>query len=193
MQFNEIPKLVINLPQRTDRLKLFNQEIKFIGNPCVQLVSGIIDPNPMKGIGQAHINCILIAKQSEWDNVLIMEDDVVFNGKENTLNYINIALQNAPNDWDILLGGIYFGSPKKHNEYWSYVKDFCGLHFYIVNSKAYDKILEYNFKMHIDRWMGSKVKCYVSNQFFATQREGFSDNTKKKEDYTKLLKKYKLL
>lgn len=150
----------------------------------------------MIGIGQAHINAILIAKQSEWDKVLIMEDDACFNGKEKTYDYVLNCLDNLPPDWDILLGGIYFSKELKNfNEYWSKVGEFCALHFYIVNYKAYNKILEYNFKQHIDRWMNqnNRLNCYVANKFFATQRNGFSDNTKTKTDYDILLKKYNLL
>ena len=196
MQFNEIPKLVINLPQRTDRLETFNDEFKVVFNSNYCIVDGIVDSNPMKGIGQAHINCILIAKQKEWDNVIIMEDDCVFQGKDKTLPYINECLLNAPKDWDILLGGVYYSKQRSpYNEYWERVGEFCGLHFYIVNSKAYDKILEYDFNHHIDRWMNqnNRLNCYVAKKFFATQIAGFSDNTNKKEDYKNLLKKYELL
>lgn len=196
MTLNDIPKLVINLPYRTDRLELFNKEFNYISDSSPQIVNGVIDPNPIKGIGQAHINCILIAKQKEYEHVIIMEDDCVFQGKEKTLDYINKCLLNAPNDWDILLGGVYYSKQRSpFNEYWERVGEFCGLHFCIVNSKAYDKILEYDFTQHIDRWMNinNRLNCYVAKKFFATQRDGFSDNTKKKEDYKNLLKKYELL
>jgi glycosyl transferase, family 25 len=195
MLLNDIPKLVINLPQRTDRLELFKQELIHI-NSHVQIINGIEHQNPMVGIGQAHINCILIAKQNEWDNVIIMEDDCIFQGKEKTLEYINNCLLNAPNDWDILLGGVYYSKKRSpFNDYWERIGEFCGLHFYIVNSKAYDKILEYDFTQHIDRWLNhnNRLNCFVAKKFFATQRDGFSDNTKKKEDYSRLLKKYELL
>lgn len=184
---------VINLPERKDRLELFKKEIEYtLLTP--EIVPGVKHNNPMIGIGQAHINCINIAKQRELTFHLVMEDDVVFNGKEKTNKYIEECIENMPLDWDILLGGIYTGKPKKYNEYWSSIDEFCGLQFYLVNSLCYDKILQYDFKTHIDRWLGKQdLKCYVANKFFATQRSGLSNNTGKNEDYSNRLKKYDLL
>lgn len=147
-----------------------------------------------EGIGQAHVNCILIAKQKEWDLVLIMEDDIEL--RKGAEDYLNLALKAVPNDWDVLLGGIYHGKNFHYNDYWNKVGEFCGLHFYIVNKSAYDKILLYDGKHHIDRWMnkgGTKLNCYVTSKFVATQRNGFSDNVSKKVDYSDKLKMYKLL
>jgi glycosyl transferase, family 25 len=196
LNFTELNKLVINLPDRKDRLESFKKELVYLPCSNLQVIPGVVHQNPMIGIAQAHINAILIAKQNGWEQVLIMEDDVCFKGKEKTYDYVINCLENIPENWDILLGGIYFCKKlEKENEYWSKVGEFCALHFYIVNSKAYDKILEYNFKQHIDRWMNQKdgLNCYVANKFFATQRNGFSDNTKLKTDYDILLKKFKLL
>lgn len=196
MRFSDIPKMVINLPHRTDRIIDFLDEFKYISDSSPQIVSGVLNDNPMIGIAQAHINCILIAKQREFEHVLIMEDDCVFQGKDKTLQYVNECLLNVPNDWDILLGGVYYSKQRsEYNSHWQRVGEFCGLHFYIVNSKAYDKILEYDFKHHIDRWLNqnNRLNCFVSKKFIATQRNGLSDNTKRKEDYSNLLKKYELL
>lgn len=196
MNFTELNKLVINLPERKERLEAFKKELIYLPCSNLQVMNGVKHQEPMLGIAQAHINAILLAQQKEWDSVLIMEDDVQFQGKEQTFDYVLNCLDNAPDDWDVLLGGIYFHKKlEKVNEYWSRVGEFCGLHFYIVNSKAYDKIIRYEGKQHIDRWMNQKggLNCYVANKFFATQRNGYSDNTKTKNDYDILLKKYKLL
>jgi GR25 family glycosyltransferase involved in LPS biosynthesis len=187
---------VINLPERTDRLAHFKEQIKYLG-VSARIVDGIRQNPSHKGIAQTHINCLMIAKQLELDDVLIMEDDIVFQGKEKTKDHYFECMQHAPNDWDILLGGVYMDKGiKKINEWWSEIGDFSGLHFYMVNSKAYDRIIDgYDNTMHIDRWMGQNkdLKKYVMNTFIATQMNGLSDNTGKKENYDRLLKKYKLL
>lgn len=196
MNFHELNKLVINLPERTDRLSQLKKELVYLPCSNLQIVSGIKNPNAWKGIAQAHLNCILIAKQNDWDNVLIMEDDLCLQGKEETYDYLLNCLENLPENWDILLGGVYFSQNlKPFNKFWNSVGEFCGLHFYIVNKKAYDKILEYDFKQHIDRWMNQKgrLNCYVTSKFIATQYGGFSDNTNSKVDYKSKLKKYKVL
>lgn len=196
MNFTELNKLVINLPERTERLEAFKKELVYLPCSNLQYVAGIKHQEPYLGIAQAHLNCILIAKQNEWPAVLIMEDDVKFQGQSQTYDYVLNCMANLPPDWDVLLGGVYFSTGiKSYNQWWNKVGEFCALHFYIVNAKAYDKILEYDGSQHIDRWMNLKgrLNCYVANKFFATQRDGYSDNTKSKTDYGILLKKYKLL
>lgn len=158
------------------------------------IVNGVLSDSPMKGIGQAHVNCIMLAKQNEWDQVLIMEDDVQL--RQGANEFITKAFQNLPPDWDILLGGLYHGKVAPYNEYWNKTGEFCGLHFYIVNKRVYDEILKYDGQNHIDRWMnkgGGKLKCYVTSRFIATQRNGFSDNVCKVVDYSDKLSRYKLL
>lgn len=195
MNWTELNKLVIHLPERVDRFEAFNKELIYL--PCnnLQYVNGIKHHHPYKGIAQAHLNCVMIAKQNEWPAVLIMEDDVVFQGKERSYDHLLNCLANVPEDWDILLGGIYFGKPTPVNDHWAKVGEFCALHFYIVNEKAYDKILEWPGDHHIDRWINEKGKlnCYVMRKFIATQRNGHSDNTGSNVNYTDRLKKYKLL
>lgn len=160
----------------------------------VLIVNGIKSLKPHEGIGQAHVNCVLLAKQHELPYACIMEDDLRL--QKGWEAYLDECLQHVPEDWDILLGGVYEGLGAKVNDYWNRVGEFCGLHFYIVNAKAYDKIIEYPGKTHIDRWMnqrGDKLKCYVTKKFFATQSPGLSNNTGKVEDYDHMISRKLLL
>jgi len=200
MNFQSLNKLVINLPERTDRLTQFKEQLVYLPCSNLQIVTGVKHNIPYKGIAQAHLNCVMLAKQNGWDSVLIMEDDIKFQGKEQTYDHLLNCLADIPPDWNILLGGIYGNFGRKQmmpvNKHWSKVDEFCGLHFYIVNSNCYYRILEYNSDTHIDRWMnegGNKLKCYVTTKFIATQFNGFSDNTKAKTDYTPYLAKFQLL
>lgn len=197
MNIQQIPSLVINLPKRKDRLLGFKEELKHIGSPDFIVIDGIIDEvNVHKGISQAHVNCVKWAKENNVPYVLIMEDDVLFQAKERTLDYINECFDNLPSDWDILLGGVSFAKGmKKYNDYWNEIGDLCGTHFYVVNSKAYDKIIAFDCNTYFDRWIGRNkdLKTFVARKFFAIQSEGFSDNTGKKEDYSRLFRKFQLL
>lgn len=187
--------LVINLPQRVDRYEHFKDEVKWIGlNPFV--IDGIIDRPALKGIAKAHMNCILMAQERDWDKVLIMEDDIVFQGKEKTIPYFNECLKNLPNDWDILLGGLYEKSKTTHyNKYWDSVECFCGLHFYIVNSGCYEKLLTWDGVSHYDKWLGKQnLSIFVTNKYISHQRDGYSDNSETVTDYNNIhLNKLKLL
>ncbi len=195
MKLETLTKLVINLPERTDRLKVFKNELKYIGSPEFTIIEGVKNKHSHRGIGQAHLNCIQYAKENKLPYILVMEDDVRFQGKEKTLNYINECLENLPSEWDVLLGGVYLAKNKKpYNDYWHSVGEFCGLQFYIVNANAYDKFLSYDFSIHIDRWVNKGgLKSFVSSKFFATQYTGISDNTGRRVDYEYRLKEFDIL
>lgn len=196
MKLTDIHKLVINLPERKDRLAIFNEELKYIGNPEYTIIQGVKHKQPHRGIGKAHINCINYARENSLPYVLIMEDDVRFQAKENTLDYINECLNNLPNDWEVLLGGAYMAKRLiPYNDHWNKITEFCGLHFYIVKASAYDKVMTYDYSTHIDRWYNanSRLNCYVAKKFFATQYVGFSDNVGRKVSYEYVLKKFDIL
>ena len=195
IDLNKINKCVINLPHRPEKLKQVKEEINsFFDNKEFQLVNGVIEDSPYKGISQAHMNCISLAKSNNWDSVLIIEDDLQF--RSNAKEYANKAFLDIPSDYNILLGGLY--STEKltpYNEFWQETKEFCGLQFYIVNSNAYDTILNFKKNMHIDRFLAGhgNLKSYVTNKFFAIQRAGHSDNVGMYKDYTDCLTDFNLL
>lgn len=197
MNIKEIQKIVINLPERSDRLIQFNEEYNKIFEDKYTIIEGVKNRLPFKGIAQAHLNCINYAKNNKLDNILIMEDDLKIVGS-NTINYINDCLYNIPDEYDILLGGVYTSAQLiNYNQYWSQTKDFSGLQFYIVNKKAYNTILKYDNNGHIDKWLannnGANLKCYVTNYFFAIQHNGYSDNVQNDTNYDHLLQRFKLL
>lgn len=192
MNLDVIPKLVINLESRPDRLTQVKKELSGWN---AYVMPGILHPNPMIGIAKAHLNCIQYAKDKGWDSVLIMEDDVLL-GK-GCAEFLNEALKFTPKDWDILLGGVYEENQvTSFNEWWDKSGEFCGLHFYIVNSKAYNKILEYDYKIHIDRWInyrGQRLNTYITKKYIAIQRDGYSNNVNANTTYNDKLNQSKLL
>lgn len=196
MNLSEIPKLVINLPTRVERLEGFFEQFKYISQgEGITVIPGVIDASPRLGIAKAHINAISHAKENKWPSVMIFEDDVLFQAKNKTIEYVQNCLFNIPENWNVLLGGVYEGRVKPYSDYWDSIGQFCGLHCYIVNEKFYDKFLSYNEKHHIDRWVNfsGSNNVYVTKKFFAIQKPGYSDNVKKDTDYSVKLKGYKLL
>lgn len=195
MTVQEIPKIIINLPERKDRLESILKEIEYIGGNYI-VINGIKTEDPKIGIAQSHILAVETAKQNGWPYVMILEDDCVFDAKEKTLNYVNECLKNIPDKWDILLGGLYEAKTISRNGiFWESVGQFCGLHCYIVNSTFYNTFKSYNPNYHIDRWLNLKGenKIFVSKKLFATQKAGYSDNVKQFKDYKSRLKRFNLL
>lgn len=201
LKIDDIPICVINLPERTDRLNRTDREIeKFFGPEKSHfLVSGIVDTPPMKGIARAHMRCIQLAKERDWPYVIIMEDDVRFQS-ERSRSYADEAFNNAPDNFDILLAGVYTNKAgiRPFNSHWQPAVDFCGLHFYVVARKAYERILQFDKTQHIDRWFsgsrkGGGLRSFVAREFFAIQYNGFSDNTGRDENYDYLIQKFRVL
>jgi GR25 family glycosyltransferase involved in LPS biosynthesis len=149
------------------------------------VIDGIPHLQPERGIGQAHTEAIKHAKIMGLDKICIMEDDIVFQGKEKTIPYFNECLNNLPSDWNILMGGVYNrGATFKENEYWNKLTTFCGLHFYIVNANCYDKLLTWNGIDHFDRWISKQnLSIFVTDKYIAHQMDGYSDNAKANTKY----------
>lgn len=166
----------------------------FFNNHDVTFIDGVRDNPTHRGIAQAHINAITHAQAERWDKVLIMEDDVRFQSILSR-SYADRAMSNLPQDWDILLSSVYLSRGlTRINEYWSETKEFCGLTFYIVHERAYQRIIGFDKSIQIDRAMTKLgLRCFVANEFFAIQYEGYSDNAKKVVNYSNLLSKFKLL
>lgn len=191
-----VNKLVINLPDRPERLESFKEDFKHLGG-SFEVIEGERDQRkPYAGIARSHQRSVRYAKDKGWDKVLIMEDDVIYPAKEKALPYINEALKKLPEDWDVILGGVYYlRNEKRINAYWRKVYEFCALHWYIVNEKAYDTILNYECNGHIDRWLGNQgLNIYLPRRFWAIQKDGYSDNVNKLTNYnTTLLTNFEIL
>jgi hypothetical protein len=195
VDIQSIPKLVISLPERGDRLEKLSKELtKLFFNPSYELIQGIrIDPVEV-GIVQAHKNAIRHARENEWPAVIVLEDDLRLSDSPNLINYTTELFSNVPDSFGGLSGSCYCGNPNKYNEYWSLVKNFCGAQFVVYSSEYYDKIINHNFQNYnYDREVSKIIPFYVSNKLFATEYPGKSDHAKKEVNHDHLLKKYQLL
>ncbi len=184
MQF-DFHKVVINLPERSERLERFKMNFNRLHpDSTFKVIDGVRKQPVHVGIAEAHLNCIGLAKENGWDKVLIMEDDLYIpNIKAN--EYMTSALNKLPEDWDVALGGVYWRrSEIKINNYWKKISEFCSLHWYLVSSKCYDKLLTYDGSNHYDRWVGTQgLNVYCTNKYFAIQYDGWSDNVNQETKY----------
>ena len=148
-----------------------------------------------------------MAKKANYKQILICEDDVTFHLQ--SIDIWKAALQELPNNWDILLGGISNFDCNRvcKSKYKNLVKinDFSGEHMMLVNEKAYDILLTYinNLKLnkkilHFDRFLGSLAKQKILNIYCTVPftsvpiYKGFSNIRNKyvnDEDYFKITMK----
>lgn len=189
MQINSI---LINLPKRTDRLEHSEKELtKFFGSfPCI-ISHGVDIENTTIAVREAHKNCIRIAEKINEENILIIEDDILI--RSGSIYYFYNLIDNLPKDYEVCLFGVYGGKIiETESEHWNEIKKFSGLHFYVVNKSAYQKIINYNGTQPIDHWIGENLKCYISKKHIAYQLDGYSDNAKTLTNYnTNNLLQYK--
>lgn len=207
-----IKKYVINLDRRSDRLEIFLEECsKFFGNTDVERVSGIEPDNGAPANAQPRL-CIALSFQKAMklaidaghEHVLIMEDDCWF-PSVNARTYADTCFKDVCDNVDVLAGGIYTsaGLEPTGSKNWLRTKECSGTHFMVYNRKAMYKILSEDFSkniFHIDRFLarptellGAGLTVHVAAQFFALQKEGFSDNVGKQTHYEKLLNRFNLL
>jgi hypothetical protein len=73
---NKIPKFVINLERRKDRLESITKEMNWIGWDFE--VFKAIDTNSYMGITLSHIEIFKICEERGYDRVMIIEDDSIF-------------------------------------------------------------------------------------------------------------------
>lgn len=181
---------VINVEKRVDRWKKVEHDTKKLCQEldvCIQRFPAIYLPmDTVRGCRLSFQEAVRQAKNRNDEYVCICQDDLYVID----VNKVKQALENAPDDWDILLGGVYYFIPKqRYNEHWYQLNDFCALHFTIIHSRYYDNILNTgNSSKHLDRQLGMDLKkthgkVFVMHPMPIKQRRGFSDLQNRVVDY----------
>ena len=147
----------------------------------------------------SHIACIQNAWEAGLERVAICEDDVVFDARfinSSILDQIVYFLDN--NEWDIFYLGLNEKNPSDYtdNPHVKRVLKGWAIHCYLVNRRAYKRLLEAHkytdISVPCDVMFHKTVqlagKCYVSSPRLALQREGFSYAVGKHKNYDRCLK-----
>lgn len=195
----------VNLETRPDRWEQVQKEFEkynIINVKRYNAVDGntifVINPKLLRGelgILNTHINLIKMAKENNFKNILIMEDDVWFNPDiVNLEKYMN----QLPEYWDML----YFGINYQQNAPLNLIKpnigkpiNGYGLQCVAINNTMFDKILEIIPKMEkqVDVYYSEFFKTKKVYSFFpnlALQVEGFSDIQQKNVNYDQFFKNF---
>jgi glycosyl transferase family 25 len=136
-----------------------------------------------------------MAKDNDWENVLILEDDVKF------LDHADLILEQALKEleylpkWDILyLGANSLDTIKQLSGHVGEMTAAFTTHAYVVNKHFYDVVLSYDWNEYsvIDQWLfnicrDSRFTAYTVLPIIATQYSSFSDIEGKNVDYENVL------
>ena len=171
---------IIHSTDRYDRYKLLVHEANEQGYDF-RLWEGIKSQDkPAVNISKAHRRIVKFAKDTNLEEIIILEDDIKWCCKGAFDYFIN----NKPKLFDLYLATISWGRVLPDNM----VLDFSGLMGYIIHNKYYNTFLSSDTKLDIDRAQARRGQFYVCNPFAAIQYETFSDNTKRIHLNDKLFK-----
>lgn len=137
--------LFINLASRKDRLEHVKSELNKLGIigqrvDAVKMASGAI------GCTLSHIKCLEIAKEYQYEQVFICEDDITFLNPELLKENITKFYENKTINWDIIIVSGNNGPPfQPINDYCVRVLNCQAATGYIVKHQMYDVLLN-NFK-----------------------------------------------
>ena len=97
--------IYINLEEATERKKNIEELLNKCPSEKIIRFNAIKDERGEIGCSKSHIECIKLAITNNWKNVLILEDDVMWNNYEDSLNKL---IELTKKDYDvILLGGCF--------------------------------------------------------------------------------------
>lgn len=134
----------INLDRRADR----NQHILDMFNECnilpdmYERFSAIEEVNGAMGCTKSHINILQIAKERNYNYILVVEDDLIINDKTNFINNVNKIFEDNI-DFDVIqISGNVLRCTSSEYKYLSKLIDSQTTSGYIVNCKYIDKLIQ---------------------------------------------------
>ena len=122
--------LFINLDHRTDRLDHANAEFENMGI-VAERVKGIQPKNGAIGCTLSHIKCLEIAKERNYDQVFICEDDITFTNPSLFKKNLERFDDDEDIQWDVLIVGGNNVPPYQQ------VSEFCARVFYVQTTTGY--------------------------------------------------------
>lgn len=141
-----IDKVVyINLKKRTDRNESIKKELQRVGIPQDKVIRFEAIEDPVGGIGCAssHAAVLAMAERHHWENVLILEDDMMFNEDDASYQRLNNFFVNLQEiQWDVgFISASYYIIKKVKDEF--YRVEFAYLsNSYLVNRPYYGRLMQ---------------------------------------------------
>lgn len=193
----------INLATRPDRKAHVEKQLQTLGVKAerfnaIQLQNGAL------GCSMSHLKCIEIAKQNNWENVLIVEDDITFTNPDLFSNHFQLFLKQHPNFDVVLIAGNNVPPYQPIDETCVKVRNCQTTTGYLVNQHYYDTLIQ-NFREGIQKLMKEphNHKFYAIDKYWfrlqekdnwfliipltVIQREDYSDIEKKPANYKKVM------
>jgi glycosyl transferase family 25 len=193
----------INLENRPDRKEHVEKQLKNIGISATRF-NAVKLTNGAVGCSMSHLKCLEIARQNNWDHVMIVEDDILFLNPNLFKNQLNKFLKNHKNFDVLLIAGNNVPPYQKIDDSCIKVYRCQTTTGYIVQSHYYDKLInnikegikhlitnpEQHVLYAIDKYwfhLQEKDNWFLITPLTVTQKEGYSDIEKRPTNYTKVM------
>ena len=137
--------LYINLDERTDRREQAENEFKRLGLNAQRVPAVKTKPGAL-GCTLSHIKCLEIAKEKDWDHVMICEDDILFAKDTDLIKKQFTTFLNHHKDWDVIALGLFVIDGVYVDESTARITKAWCTTCYLVRKEYYD-ILLYNFRI----------------------------------------------
>ena len=172
--------LYINLESRKDRrahveaqlASLKNAERNGIPNLMIERFNAIKNLNGAIGCSMSHMRCIQLAKEREWDHVLVCEDDVLFTNVPLFLTQLSKFMSTVP-DWDVvLLAGNNIPPYQVINDACVQIGSCQTTTAYVVRAHYYNTLID-NYRAGINLLMRhpeQKINYAIDRYWFELQR-----------------------
>lgn len=193
----------INLETRPDRRQHVETQLHNIGITATRF-NAIKLNNGAIGCSMSHLKCLEIAKENNWEHVMIVEDDILFLNPNVFKNQLNKFLKNNKDFDVVLIAGNNVPPYQKIDDSCVKVYRCQTTTGYIVQKHYYDTLIN-NIKegvkqlinnpdQHviyaIDKYwfrLQEKDNWFLVTPLTVTQREDYSDIEKRPTNYTRVM------
>ena len=143
----------INLAHRLDRKDYIETQLKNVGFSQFERFNAIKLSNGRIGCSMSHLRCLKLAKERNYEHLLICEDDTTFLNPPLLVNQLNTFFQNKHSRWDVLLLGGNNVPPYQPIDNTCIRVSHCQTTTcYLVNGHYFDTLIE-NIKEGIQKLM----------------------------------------
>lgn len=193
----------INLDKRDDRRKEIEEELANIHLQAERFPGIFHDPG-IVGCGKSHLSVMKMAKERNYKNVLILEDDFMFLTDRDMLDMsLDAFFQDVGDDYDVCMfccqNLVENQDAEKKAPYLSRIHHANNASAYLINGKYLDSIIElYEWALPLleqtgEHWnyandqvwmrLQEKDRWYCFSPRLGKQRSGYSDNAKQYMNY----------
>jgi len=179
--------------------------MSLIGVNNAQRFNAIRLPNGAIGCSMSHLKCLETALANDWENVLIVEDDILFSKPKKFVSQFNKFLELRKTNFDVvLIGGNNIPPYKRIDDCCVQVSKCQTTTGYFVQKHYYKKMIaniregigklmrepEKRYLYAIDKYwfqLQAVDKWYLITPLTVTQREDYSDIEQRLTNYTKAM------